>query len=77
MQELIDKKSEISAVKEEEQTLVIKKAVPILKNVFESYHEMTPSDRNDLLKTVIESIMYLKTEKGNNDSIVLDVCWLV
>lgn len=77
MQELIDKKSEISAVKEEEQTLVIKKAVPILKNVFESYHEMTPTERNDLLKTVIESIMYMKTEKGNNDSIVLDVCWLV
>ena len=77
MQELIDKKAEISAVKEEEQTLVIKKAVPILKNVLDSYWELTPAERNELLKNIIESIMYLKTEKANNDSIALDVCWLV
>lgn len=77
MQELRDKKAEIDSVKEEEKTLVIKKAVPILKNVLESYWELTPAERNELLKNIIESIMYLKTEKANNDSIALDVCWLV
>jgi chromosome segregation ATPase len=77
IQELTDKKTALASAEEQEQTLVIKKAVPILRNVFESYWEMTPSERNELLKTVIESIMYLKTEKANNDSIVLDICWLV
>jgi ribosome-binding protein aMBF1 (putative translation factor) len=77
MQELLDKKAEIDSAKEEEQTLVIKKAVPILRNVLDSYWELTPAERNELLKNIIESIMYMKTEKGNNDSISLDVCWLV
>lgn len=77
MQELLDKKAEIASEKEEEQTLVIKKAVPILKNVFECYWDLTPAERNELLRTIIESIMYMKTKKADNDSIVLDVCWLV
>lgn len=77
IQELLDKKAEIASEKEEEQTLVIKKAVPILKNVFECYWDLTPAERNELLRTIIESIMYMKTKKADNDSIVLDVCWLV
>lgn len=77
IQELLEKKEKHASEKEQEQTLVIKKAVPILKNVIDSYHELTAAERNELLKNIIESMMYLKTERANNESITLDVCWLV
>lgn len=90
LQEYIDRKKELNAeldglmkerdenasVTEEERTITIKKAVPKLEKVFASYNDLSAAEKNDLLKTVIESIMYLKEEQ-KTDNILLDICWLI
>lgn len=73
---LMKEREENASVTEEEKTVTIKKAVPKLEKVFASYNDLTAAEKNDLLKTVIESIMYLKEEK-NTDNISLDICWLI
>lgn len=90
LQEYIDRKKELNAeldallkerendnsISEEETTITIKKAVPKLETVFESYNDLSPLEKNDILKNIIESIMYLK-EKPKTDEISLDICWLI
>lgn len=76
LDKLLEQKSQDTDAIEEEKTITIKKAVPKLEKVFASYSDLSPSEKNDLLKTVIESIMYLKEEK-NTDNISIDICWLI
>ena len=61
---------------EKEKTVTIKKSVPKLERVLADYYELTAAERNALLKTIIESIEYIKEEK-NSEKIALDVCWLI
>lgn len=76
LEKLKEQKQQDEAISEEEKTITIKKAVPKLEKVFASYPDLSPSEKNDLLKTVIESIMYLKEEQ-KTDNILLDICWLI
>jgi hypothetical protein len=76
LEKLQEQKSQDAEAIEEEKTITIKKAVPKLENVLASYYELSPAERNDLLKTIIESIMYLKEEQ-KTDNISLDICWLI
>ena len=62
---------------EEEQIIVIRKSLPILKQVFDKYYTLDPQDRNELLKSVINRVLYVKTETENNESIELDIDWLI
>ena len=72
LQDLIKRKEENQSIEEEEKTIIIKNAVPILQNVFDSYYEMTSAERNDLLKTIIDSAAYYK-----KDQIKVEICWLI
>ena len=76
LEKLQEQKQQDEAITEEEKTITIKKAVPKLEKVFASYPDFSPSEKNDLLKTVIESIMYLKEEQ-KTDNIYIDICWLI
>lgn len=76
--ELLIKEKEVAGKQDEEDKIIhIKKAIPILKNVFDDYYQLTIPEKNELLKSIIESVMYFKTEKLNDDSIELDICWLI
>ena len=78
IQELLEKKQSIVDYDEEEKTVNIKKAVPILQNVFESYYTLEAHERNALLKTIMSSVTYLRESRDNAaDNIELDICWLV
>jgi hypothetical protein len=74
---LIKEKDSIGKDDEEDKIITIKKAIPILKNVFADYDRLNVEEKNELLKTVIESVMYLKKERYNDDSIELDICWKI
>ena len=74
---LIKEKEAIGKDNEEDKIITIKKAIPIFKNVLADYYKLSPVERNELLKTIIESVMYLKTERYNDDSIKLDICWII
>lgn len=76
LEKLQEQKSQDTDAIQEEKTITIKKAVPKLEKVFASYPDLSPSEKNDLLKTVIESIMYLKEEQ-KTDNISVDICWLI
>lgn len=73
---LLEEKAQTTVEVEKEKTITIKKAVPKLEQVLADYYELTAAERNALLKTIIESIEYIKEER-NSDNIVLDVCWLI
>ena len=82
---LIQEKNKINDVVEEEKIITIKKAIPILEHVFKNYYNLKPNERNELLKTIIESVMYLKEDNYSNcgknkevlQNIKLDICWLI
>lgn len=73
---LMKEKEQDGLISDEEQTITIKKAVPKLESFFASYPELSAAEKNDALKTIIESILYLKEER-KSDSISLDICWLI
>lgn len=76
---LLKEKANSAEIVEEEKTIVIKKAVPILERVLNDYPQFSPSEKNDLLKTVIEEATYIKEKKNSTDinDISLDICWLI
>lgn len=43
----------------------IKKAVPILERVLKKYWSLSPKDKNDLLKSIIDHVDYFKTIRNN------------
>ncbi len=76
---LLKEKATSTEIVEEEKTVVIKKAVPILQNVFKDYPLLNAAEKNELLKTVIEEATYIKEKKNSTDinDISLDICWLI
>ena len=74
LEELKEKKRKAEEANEENDTETIKKSVPILKNVFNSYYELSTGERNTILRTIIESIEYTRIDGGE---ISLDICWLI
>ena len=76
---LLKEKANSTEIVEEEKTVVIKKAVPILENVLNDYPLLDAAEKNDLLKTVIEEATYIKEKKNSTDikDISLDICWLI
>lgn len=74
LEELKEKKRKAEEANEENDTETIKKSVPILKNVFDSYYELSTGERNTILRTIIESIEYTRIDGGE---ISLDICWLI
>ena len=73
---LLQEKANSTEIVEEEKTVVIKKAVPKLERVFNDYPILSPSEKNDLLKTIMEEATYVK-EKRNTTDISIDICWLI
>ena len=41
-----------------------KQFIPVLKNVLATYENSTIKEKNELLKTVLEKVTYLKTKKA-------------
>ena len=41
----------------------VKKAIPILENVLKEYWNLNSSDKNTLLKTIIDKVEYTKTKR--------------
>lgn len=76
---LLKERANSAELVEEEKTVVIRKAVPILEKVFNDYPLLSPSEKNDLLKTVMEEVTYIKEKKNSTDAddISLDICWLI
>lgn len=74
IEELNEKKRKASSADEADEVETIKKSVPILQRVFESYYELTSGERNALLRTVIESIEYTRID---GEEITLDICWII
>ena len=75
LDQLLEKKATSVEAVEEERTITIKKAVPKLEKVFKDYHTLEPSEKNDLLKTILESVMYHKEVKLSEPT--LDICWII
>lgn len=50
----------------------IKTAIPILENVLNEYYKLDPTDKNKLLKTIIEKIEYVKTQKKSPKALIDD-----
>jgi hypothetical protein len=76
--EVLENELKVAAQQNEEDKIItIKKSLPILKAVFDRYYTLDPQDRNELLKSVINRVLYVKTETENNESIELDIDWLI
>lgn len=66
IEELEKEREKISNKDEEEIIIQYKKAVPILANCIKQYNTLTSiSDKNELLKSFIEKIVYKKTKRMN------------
>lgn len=50
----------------------VKKAIPILENVLDVYWTLTPRDKNDILKSIINRIEYKKTKYNTRWNKTLD-----
>ena len=61
---LENKKTSLSATSEEK-VIVIKKAVPILKNCLDKYNTLTAPNKNTLLKSLLKEVYYTKQGKGS------------
>lgn len=82
---LLSKKSQLTEVQEEERLIRIKKAIPVLKNITDTYYSCDSERRNELLKSIIDIIYYVKeknyTNCGDNKEVLknfkLEICWLI
>ena len=85
LEKLAEEKTEVLNFKEEEKYITIKKSIPMLKTIFDNYNEFTPAQKNELLKSVINSVSYIKKKalKGSPyltreemlDCITIDISW--
>ena len=57
--------------KKADNNIKIKKAIPKLEKVLDEYWNLEPKQKNDLLKTIVEKIIYKKTKKNlrNNNTL--------
>lgn len=64
---------------ENDKTIVYRKRVPILEKCIDKYFELTPKDRNKLLKSMIKQIDYFKTEGGRytDSNMTLDIFYKI
>ena len=86
LEELEKEKQQLVDYQEEEKIISIKKSIPLLKNVFDNYHKLNAEQKNELLKSVIQFIVYDKqkqlssspylTRKEMLDSFTIDICWI-
>ena len=86
LEELEKDKQQLVDYQEEEKIISIKKSIPLLKNVFDNYHKLNAEQKNELLKSVIQFIVYDKqkqlssspylTRKEMLDSFTIDICWI-
>ena len=54
------------------QDMRVKKAIPILEQVLKQYWTLSPKDKNDLLKTIIDRVEYTKTKHNTRWNKELD-----
>ena len=73
-------RDEISALQsaENKEAEVFRKRIPILDKCLKSYNQLSPKERNELLKIIVERIDYTKTERGtphrsNGDNFTISV----
>lgn len=64
LEKLKEEKAKILTSKDEEKLIRIKKAIPILEDCLKKYDTLTASQKNELLKTIINKVYYTKTEGG-------------
>lgn len=66
LEALFNQKTELSKTKNKEKELSIrKKAVPIIEDILTKYSEdLTPEEKNELLSTIIDKIIYKKDKGG-------------
>lgn len=62
--EVLENKKSSLLVDKEEKVIVIKKAVPILKNCLDKYNTLTAPKKNALLKSLLKEVYYTKQGKG-------------
>ena len=48
----------------EEKLIKYKKAVPKLENCIKKYHTLTIAQKNEMLKNLIDKVIYTKKERG-------------
>lgn len=61
---LEDKKAELLKDENEEKLIKYKKAVPKLENCIKKYHTLTIAQKNEMLKNLIDKVVYTKKERG-------------
>lgn len=64
LEQLEEEKAKLEANKQEDKVIKIKKAIPILEKVLADYDLLNNEDKNNLLKSIIKQVIYLKKEKS-------------
>lgn len=66
-QDLVDLKSNLKVLKEKDFSEVdsVKNKIPIIEKVLKEYWNLSPQEKNDLLKSFIDKILYTKTFRNN------------
>ena len=67
LKELNAKLKELSIIEIDEEDRALK-AIPILENVLNEYHNLSIVDKNTLLKSIIEKVEYTKTQRNSYKS---------
>ena len=76
------KKEELEKDEQEEKLIQYKKAIPILADCIKRYDELNITDKNDLLKSIIEKIVYTKAERSyrgidTTDNVTLEIFYRI
>ena len=61
---LLKKKEQLSNTKDEERIIQYKKSIPVLERCISDYDLLTIEEKNELLKSFIDKIIYKKSEGG-------------
>lgn len=69
---LLKRKNELSNSKDEERIIQYKKSIPILEHCVKDYDLLTVEEKNELLKTFIDKIIYKKSTGGRWNKEALD-----
>lgn len=64
IEELEEAKSKLDNYDEEEKIIRYKKAIPKLKDCLDNYDTFTVVEKNEVLKSLIDKVVYVKTESG-------------
>lgn len=61
---LLKRKEQLSDTKDEERIIQYKRSIPILEHCVKDYDLLTVEEKNELLKTFIDKIVYKKSVGG-------------